>query len=226
LIAEGQPCPPAPPDTGLGRSGCVSRARGTFQRGRGSQELIVYALLDLDGFPREWRFILKARNRMVLEDPFPDGSATSYPRILGAADADRDGVDEAFVKVLTHSYHSGATHEIGIFGIQGGRIFRVRADGVPLRFPVGGVSTFGEGAECRDVDLDGDAEFLLLRIDYVFGEIQRWSERVYEWTDRSLEFARREKGRMAKTGYYDPLLYRYYSLRCFDFEPPFPYARG
>jgi predicted DNA-binding transcriptional regulator AlpA len=31
---------------------------------------------------------------------------------------------------------------------------------------------------------------------------------------------------MAKTGYSDPLLYRYYSLRCFDFEPPFPYARG
>jgi hypothetical protein len=110
--------------------------------------------------------------------------------------------------------------------VRAGEFFRVRLDGAPSAFQVGGVSTFGEGAECRDVDLDGDAEFLLLRVDDVFGEVQRFSERIYEWRARSLHFVRRDEGRMAKTGYSDPLLYRYYSLRCFDFEPPFPYARG
>jgi hypothetical protein len=227
LIADGEPCSPAPGFLGLSsRAGCVSITRGIFERDHGSQELIVYALLDPDGFPIEWRVMLRDPDGEFVDERLPAGSATSNPSVLGAADADRDGVDEAFVRIVTHSYHSGATHEIGIFGVRRGDLFRVRADGAPLRFPVGGVSTFGEGAECRDVDLDGDAEFILLRVDYVFGETQRWSERVYEWTDRSLTFVRREEGRMAKTGYSDPLLYRYYSLRCFDFEPPFPYARG
>jgi hypothetical protein len=178
LIAEGRPCPRAPAGTGLSTAaGCLSTARGTFQRGRPPQELMVYALLDDGDLPREWRIGVRRANGSFLDEPLSAGSATRYPRVLGAADADDDGVDEAFVKIVTHSYHSGATHEIGIYGIQGGRFFRVRAGGAPLRFPVGGVSTFGEGAECRDVDLDGDPEFLLLRIDYVFGEQQRWSDR-------------------------------------------------
>lgn len=226
-IEDGQPCPPAPADLGLEeRTGCVSVAMGTFEPGARAQRLISYALLDERGLPTEWRLRVTRDGGAPLDQRVGIGSPTSYPRVLGTADADRDGLDEAFVKVLTHLYHSGATHEVAIFGVARGRLFRVRVDAVPLRFPVGGISTFGEGAECRDIDLDGTPEFLLLRVDDAFGEFQRLSRRIYRWKDRSLEFVEREEDRMAKTGYADPLLYRYYSLRCFDFEPPFPYARG
>jgi hypothetical protein len=226
-IAEGRPCPAAPADAGIdGRVGCVSSARGTFEPEDGPQSLILYALLDDEGFPRQWRLRMTRTDGPPVDEVIYAGSPTSYPRMLGAADANADGRDEAFAKVATHSYHSGATYDVGIFGVRDGDIYRVQIDGRPSLFQIGGVSVFGEGAECRDADLDGDPEFLLLRIDGVFGEVQRWSERVYEWSGTTLHFASRREGRMAKTGYADPLLYRYYSLRCFDFEPPFPYARG
>ncbi|MEA2432784.1 MAG: hypothetical protein QOG54_241 [Actinomycetota bacterium] len=150
----------------------------------------------------------------------------SYPVIVGSEDADLDGVDEAFIKVITHLYHSGATNELAIYGFRNGRFFRVKRDGEPFVFQVGGVSVFGEGAECRDVDTDGTAEFLLLRIEGVTNDFQNVSERIYRWKNRSLIFMKRTAGVFAKTGYSDPLLFRYYSLRCFSLDPPFPYARG
>jgi hypothetical protein len=197
-----------------------------FEPDQGRQYVIAYAQLGDDGLPRRWRLGITRAGGTRHDEVIYAGSSTSYPRILGAADADGDGSDEVFVKVVTHHYHSGATHEIAMFGVRERDIFRVQMDGTPSLLQVGGVSTFGEGAECRDVDLDGDPEFVLLRIDDVFGDVQRFSERVYEWRDHALHFSSRSEGRMAKTGYSDPLLYRYYSLRCFDFEPPFPYARG
>ncbi|HEY7876398.1 MAG TPA: hypothetical protein VIG64_14880, partial [Actinomycetota bacterium] len=217
-IEDGAPCPPAPAELGLpDDAGCASAASGIFSPAPRGTDLISYALVGEEGYPRRWRLRVMRPDGEWLEEPIYAGSATSYPRLLGTADANDDGSDEAFVKVATHSYHSGATHEIAIFGVRPRDIYRVQIDGRPSLFQVGGVSTFGEGVECRDVDLDGDPELVLLRIDFVFGEIQRFSERVYEWEGTGLRFSSRREGRMAKTGYNDPLLYRYYSLRCFDF---------
>ena len=225
-VVEGAPCPLAPPDLGLPEGAvCASSASGTFEEGKPLQKLSVYAFADEDGLPVEWHLHV-TRDGDAIDKPVNIGSLWSYPRVIGVADADDDGLDEAFVNVLTHTGHGGQTHELTIFGVERGRIFRVLADGVPLLFPVGGVSTFGEGAECRDVDFDGKPEFLLLRVDYVFSPVQRLSERVYKWVHRHLEFVRRNRGRMAKTGYLDPLLWRYYSLRCRDFVPPVPFSRG
>ncbi|MDQ4143811.1 MAG: hypothetical protein M3198_08750 [Actinomycetota bacterium] len=161
-----------------------------------------------------------------MDEVFPIGSDSSYPVVLGAVDADEDGLEEVFVKVLTHEYHAGATYEVAIFAARSNDIFRIKADGEAFSLAVGGVSTFGEGVECRDVDEDSEPELVLLRVDYVASAIQRWSERIYEWKSRSLELRARREGRFAKTGYEDPLLWRYYSLRCFSLNPPYPYTRG
>lgn len=226
-FVDGGPCPLAPPDLGLPEGAvCASSVSGTFEEGEPLQVLSAYAFADEGGLPVEWHIHVTRDAGDAIDEPVDIGTRFSYPRVLGAADADGDGLDEVFVNALTHLGHGGQTNEVTMFGVDRGRIFRVRADGVPLLFPVGGVSTFGEGAECRDVDFDGKPEFLLLRVDYVFSPIQRLSERVYEWVDRHLELVRRNKGRMAKTGYLDPLLWRYYSLRCLDFEAPFPFSRG
>lgn len=225
-IIDGEPCPPPPADLDLGPNvGCVSETAGTFELHEEGETFIVYALVDERRLPTEWHLRVTRRSREALDEKVAIGSDASYPLVLGAEDSDGRGLDEVFVKLLTHSYHSGKTHEVGIFGIRDGHFFQVEADGVPLLFQVGGVSVFGQGAECRDVDADGTPEFLLLHIDGVVGDVQKWTERTYRWRDRSLVLVEREEGRMAKTGYQDPLLWRYYSLRCLSFEPEYPYAR-
>ena len=226
-IVDGKPCPPAPEHLDLGENaGCASTTSGTFEPEASSQTFVVYALLNADGLPRKWHFRVTSENGDYVDQEMRAGSEASYPVVLGAEDADGGGLDEAFVKILTHSYHSGKTHEVAIFGVRNGHFFRVKADGEPLVFQVGGVSVFGEGAECRDVDADGRPEFLLLYIDGVDNEVQETVERVYRWKNRALTLVRRKEGHMAKTGYSDPLLWRYYSLRCFAFEPEFPFTRG
>jgi hypothetical protein len=215
-IEDGAPCLPSPPELELpDGTGCASSTTGSFERGEPVQKLIVYAELDEQRMPLGWRVRVTRADGEPLDETFHYGSAFSYPEVLGAEDADGRGLDEAFVKVITHSYHSGKMHEVAIIGVRAGHVFSVQADGEPFTFEVGG-----------DVDADGTPEFLRLRVDGVFGDIQTWSERIYRWKDRSLVLEREKRGRFAKTGYFDPLLWRYYSLRCFTFEPPFPYARG
>jgi hypothetical protein len=173
-IVDEAPCPLAPGDLGLPPgAGCASSATGTFETGEGLQSLIVYADLDARRFPVAWRVRVTRDADDPLDERLGYGSEFSYPEVLGAENADDIGPDEAFVKVLTHSFHSGRTHEVAILGVRDGHVFTVEADGEPLVFQVGGVSYSGWGAECRDVDLDGSPEFLVLSIDGVFGEIQK-----------------------------------------------------
>jgi hypothetical protein len=225
-IVEDDPCPPSDPGLGLPPdSGCVSSTAGTFEPNVPAEQLFLYALTDGEGFPTEWHFRLVSEDKVIDRRMFV-AHLWGYPVIVGSEDADLDGVDEIFVKLVTHLYHSGATNEVGIYTFGEGRFSRVERDGEQFLFQVGGVSVFGEGAECRDVDADGDAEFLLLRIEGVSNDVQNISTRTYEWRNRELFFVRRKAGKFVKTGYSDPLLFRYYSLRCFTMDPPFPYARG
>lgn len=224
-IIDGEPCPKAPPELQLpSGSGCASFTTGTFEPGEDQAKFISYASLDERALPVEWHLRVTRSSEDPLDETVQIGSAASYPVVIGSEDADRDGLDEVFVKLLTHSYHSGKTHELGIFGVDTDEFFQVRADGEPLLFQVGGVSVFGQGAECRDVDADGTPEFLLLHVDGVVNDVQEIVERIYRWRDRSLVLIERDESRMAKTGYSDPLLWRYYSFRCLDFEPPPPYV--
>lgn len=226
-IVDGAACPQAPPELELpSDSGCATSMLGNFEPDSLRQTLVVYALLDDERRPSEWHLRLTRPSGSPLDERVDIGSEASYPLALGAEDADGDELDEAFVKLVTHSYHSGKTHDVGIFGVRDSHFFQVQADGEPLLFQVGGVSVFGMGAECRDVDANGTPEFLLLHVDGVTNDVQKTIERTYTWRNRSLLLKDRKEGRMAKAGYSDPLLWRYYSLRCFEFEPEYPFSRN
>lgn len=226
-FVDGEPCPPAPTELGLpSKTGCASATGGRFEETGEQGTFIVYATLDDQSLPVEWHLRLSRPSGAPLDEPVDVGSVASYPLVIGAEDADGEGLDEAFVSLLTHSYHSGKTRELGIFGVEDGRFFRVKAEGEPFLFQVGGVSVTGHGAECRDVDLDGKPEFVVLYIDGVINDTQEVNDRIYRWRDRSLGLLESRRGRMAKAGYSDPLLWRYYSFRCLGFEPPPPYTRG
>jgi hypothetical protein len=223
-LVDGDPCPETETSSPVpsGR-GCLSQASGDFDGDGSRDSFTVYASLDATRHPTSWHAVVTRADDRTVEQILRVGSPFSYPVVLGAADADGDGRDEAFVKTRTHLYHSGLTHDVGMFILDGSRVVQVRADGRPLNFEVGGVSYLGHGAECRDVDFDGAPEFLLLRVDDVFGDVQKWTERVYKWRNRGLAFEKETRGRFAKTSYSDPLLRRFYELNCFSFDPPFPY---
>ncbi|MGI8407059.1 MAG: hypothetical protein ACR2L3_00905 [Actinomycetota bacterium] len=185
--------------------------------------LSVYATLDADRFPTGWQASLSTGDNEPITQELEVGSQFSYVKILGAADPDLDGTDEAFIRTKTHLYHSGATHEVGIFGFDDGKIFQVTVEDAPLNFQVGAISYFSQGAECRDVDFDGKPEFVTLAIDGVINDVQKWTEKIYTWGKRALILSDRNEGKLAKTSYTDPLLRRFYGLRCFEFDPPAPY---
>ena len=225
-VIDGEECATAPPELQLpADAGCASWASGEFERGSTNQTLIVYARTDTARMPTEWHMRVTRDGTTPLDDVVDIGSAASYPVVVGAEDADGAGLDEAFVKVVSHTYHSGKTYELGVFGVNRGRVFQVESDGEPFVFQVGGVSVFGEGAECRDVDGDRKPEFLLFRVDGVTNYMQTWTQRTFEWKDRSLELIDRTEERFVKSGYTDPLLLRAYSFRCLTLDPPYPYAR-
>jgi hypothetical protein len=151
-------------------------------------------------------------------------ATATYPEVVGSVDADGRGGEEVFVKLVLHVYHSGGTREVGIFRVaEQDRLVRVRGDDGPFLFPLGGVSRYGEGAECRDVDLDGRPEFVRLRVDRVRYDVQRARETIYEWVGGTLHEARDKTYRFAKTSLVDPLLRRLYHFTCFELDPLPPY---
>jgi predicted phosphodiesterase len=146
------------------------------------------------------------------------------PQVVGATDVDSDGDDEAFVNVVDHVYHGGTTSVLGLFALRGERLARV-ADtrGNALEIPVGGVSNFGEGVECRDVDGDGTPELQLLRIDSASSARSRWTEKVYRWRGERLELLDTNRGTLRRDGFNDPRVLRFYELHCGRLDPAFPF---
>ncbi len=223
-IVGGEPCPDRTADSETNDTvGCFSHGVGDFDGDGSSDDLTVFAGLDSGGYPSSWFARLHLANGETIEEKLTIGSKFGYPIVLGAVDANGDGDDEAFVRTGTHLYHSGATHDVGIFVLDGSGLSQVREARAPFEFEVGAISYFALGAECRDIDFDGSPEFVVLRIDGVINDVQRWSERIYRWKGDSLVFEERLHGRLAKTSYSDPLLRRFYGLACFSFDPAAPY---
>lgn len=224
VFDETKPCPPADPRLRLpASSGCASEIEADVDGDGRSDRVVAFAATNEGGEPLRWRLRLALGSGDVEVQPLGAGSTTSYPVLLGGADANGDGTDEVFAKVRTHLYHSGATHDIGIYTFDRGRLRRVESGGIPLDVPIGGVSYFGEGAECRDVDDDGVPELQLLRVDGVMEDEQRTLVRTYRWDGARVVFVHRHTGSFAKTGYDDPRLLRFYQLHCFGLDPPYPY---
>ena len=180
--------------------------------------------LTLSGGGRVWQLRLElasgetGKRRVTLPDEF------TRPEVVGVTDADSDGDDEAFVNVVDHVYHGGTTSVLGLYGWDGDVLARVRdTRGRPLDMPVGGVSNFGEGLDCRDVDGDGTPELQLLRIDSASSARSRWIEQVYRWRGGALDLVRTVRGSLRREGFTDPRVLRFYELHCGRLDPPYPF---
>ncbi len=159
-----------------------------------------------------------------MDGPELPSDENSYPRAIGAVDADGDGVDEVFVKVYDHLYHSGASPVVGIFRMEGSRLVRVRARGQgPLEISVGGIVNFGEGLECSDMTGDGRPDLVTLRVDEATDDSPHWVKHVYAWRGTDVELVETLRGRLRVDGPTDPKIRRFYHLVCKELDPPPPY---
>ncbi|HEX2296006.1 MAG TPA: metallophosphoesterase [Actinomycetota bacterium] len=173
---------------------------------------------------REWRVRARLANGDTVAARLPPVDRFTRPEVVGAADADGDGDDEVFVNVVDFVYHGGTTSVLGLFALRDGDLERVTdARGRPLDVPVGGVSNFGEGLECRDLDGDGVPEIRLLRIDSASSARSRWIEQVYRWRGEELKLVRTVRGTLRRRGFDDPRVLRFYELHCGALDPPFPF---
>ena len=220
----GEPCTPvrigAP-----GAAGCVSSFTGDFDGDGLADKFSVFAYLDPKGFPIDWNIRLDLRGKPGATFALIPADGFTYPEAVGATDADGDGDDEMFVNVADHVYHGGTTSVLALYRMLPGALVRVDGPGgKPLDIAVGGVSNFGEGLECRDLDGDGTPELQLLRIDSASSARSRWSVQVYRWTDEgSLELVEKKRGTLRRRGFTDPRVLRFYELHCGRLDPPYPY---
>jgi hypothetical protein len=135
-----------------GRAQAVSSARGRAAAawdvdgdGRRDRARLVY----LGGYgPGNWELVVDMTTlghqavRFTGSPALPGNTAT--PAIAGAADADRDGHAEIFVKA-----DSGAsTQSWAIFKLSGRQIRQVTSQGRPVRLAVGGSVTHQSGFRC------------------------------------------------------------------------------
>ena len=191
--------------------------------GDGSLDRVVtFARLDDRDMPTTWvmtwfRSGVRPESIPLEKHPF------SYPRLVGTVDADRDGGDEIFVKVNDHLYHSGGSPIVGIFTFHRDELRRVQENGEPFEADINGVSNYGTGLRCEDVDEDGDPELVLIRVSSALSDRPRWSLTTYEWAGASVVQKGTQSGRMRREGYPDPRVSAYYELRCFELNPPYPY---
>jgi hypothetical protein len=219
----GDRCPPAQLESLPRRAGCVTSATGDLDGDGRPDEVVVYALLDRRHLPRTWH--IRGLLSRAGEQSLPlDAKSPSYRTVVGAVDADGDGRDEVFVKLFDHIYHSGASPVVTLFGVEKGRFEAVRTEeGDPLLIDVGGVSSFGRGVECDDVDGDGALELVVLGIENAVSERPRWRKFVYEWTGNRVRLEDVRQGRLEREGFTDPRVLRFYELRCRSLDPPYPY---
>ena len=196
--------------------GCISAVVGNFD-GRGTLDhFFVFASLGADRRPRRWHVAART-NVGTIRSGLAAGTEHSYPRVIGAADADGDGIDEVFVKVLDFLFHSGGAGVMTIFRIDPSAIARVReASGEFFDFRVGGITRLGEGGACRDVAGDERPEFVLHRVEATNVRNTRWtrSERIYRWNGNTLTLVDRRRGTLVISDYNDPKLDPFYQLRC------------
>ena len=150
---DGEPCPLARYPGVPADSGCISYASGDFEGDGRRGTLVVYAHpLDRQGFARAWhaRITLQSGRVVVAALGRPGhglGLGTNL-WVMGAANVDGDGADEAIVRV-----NAGASDDfLGVFFLRGDHLIEVRkAAGGPFLFGVGSDANFGSGGGCRRV---------------------------------------------------------------------------
>ena len=223
-FVAGEPCPTISTEESIPQ-GCITDARGDVD-GDGRDDLAtVFAQVNQKNMPSSWWLVVETTTDQVWDVTWRlQPGKFSYPRMVGLADATGDGDDEVFVKVSDHLYHSGASPIVGVFGFSKEGLFRyIDERGEPFTIDVGGVSHFGQGAECRNVDGDSASELVKLRVDSATSDRPRTSETVFEWRGQRLVQGKTVRGRITRDGPTDPKVFRYYQFRCGELDPPFPY---
>ncbi|CAN5791112.1 hypothetical protein BH18ACT15_BH18ACT15_10980 [soil metagenome] len=207
----GDPCPPSK-DAALGPgTGCASYTSADLDGDGRAERIAVFAFLRPDRMPASWSVASESRSLHVVH-PLNVEVATTYPRVLGAADANGDGRAEIFVSVANHLFHSGGFLEVGVLVLHDERLVRVRANGRPFRFPLGGLTHFGSGALCSKRE---PARLILFDIRNVnTGVFPTLSRFVYEWRGPALHLAHEGERRLPIKGYGSRKVLRYYALRC------------
>jgi predicted phosphodiesterase len=196
----------------------AARVAGDFD-GDGSSDLV-----SLSRAGDRWAIALELSGGTTRSTPLPVTDGFTRPQLVGATDADGDGDDEVFVNVADHVYHGGTTSVLGLYSLRDDRLVRVTdARGRPLDMPVGGVSYFGDGIECRDDDADGTPEIGLLSVSNAGGLRSRWVEQVYAWRGDDLKLIRTTNGALRREGITDPRILRFYQLHCGRLDPPYPF---
>lgn len=210
-MINGEACPPAGPSLPP-TAGCATSVAGDFDGDGGDDRATVYAEVDDDLMPQSWRLRVLMDAGERIDGPLDSGTRYSYPRVVGRADVQRDGVDELFVKVGDQLYHSGATRVLNMLVLDGDEMVTVTRRGAPLAIRVGGIWRFAEGAECRR------NRIALLRVETRNTSNTRWwlSERFYVLEGSRVRLVKRREDVFRIPKYYDPALDPFFELNCGD----------
>ena len=210
-MITGEPGPPAGPSLPM-TAGCETSVAGDFDGDGEADRASVYAEVDDDLVPQSWRLRVAMDSGERIDRALRRGSRFSYPRVVGAADVQGDGLDELFVKVGDQLYHSGATRVLNVFVFEGDDMVTVTRGGAPLVLRVGGIWRFAEGAECRR------GRLALLRVETMNTSNTKWalSERYYVLEDSRARLVERREDVFRIPQYYDPALDRFFELNCGD----------
>jgi hypothetical protein len=184
-FTDGQPCPRASYPGVPANSGCIGYALGDFEGDGRRGAFVVYAHpLDRHGFARAWHasITLKSGRIAVAALPWPGFGLNLW--VLGAANADGDGADEAIVRVGG----GASTDLLGVFLLRNGSLIEVRkTDGRPFVFTFGSTVLFGSGGGCRRV---GARMELVDTGAGIKGGRWHWNETFYRWQSAQVTPAR------------------------------------
>jgi hypothetical protein len=203
-------------------TGCVSGA-GADLDGNGRRErFLVYARLGAHRKPQSWWAVAVLAGGPSRPAPVPTGQGVPdiYPRVIGAADANRDGRQEVVVKLSGILYHVGGQQIAGMFGVRNGRVRLVSIAGRGrLVFRLGGISRYGDGALCSV--RGGRPVFTIRHIEQVLPSSWRWTERPFGWHGLVLHPSEPRTGLLPVTlPVTDPRVEPFYQLRCGAIREP------
>lgn len=206
-FVNGGSCRPAGLANLPARAGCVTQVTGDGTLG--AYTFSVYARLGSGERPRSWAMQL-ATETGAIDAPLAAGNDFSYPRAIGAADADGDGDDDWFVKWFDLAGHGTAWQELALVVLHAGELRVVTSQGERLRLRVGGTSRQGEGVRCEGSDL------VVMRAEAQDPQNTTWklSHRPYRLDGARAMPLGVERGRLSTGDYNDPKLRSYYHLAC------------
>ncbi|MGH2703847.1 MAG: hypothetical protein ACRDJ4_01750 [Actinomycetota bacterium] len=208
---DGEPCPRSDDDRLPAGAGCLSAVTGDLDGDHHGDLFVVFATLDGSRRPTRWlaRAITAVGDRADVTLVDGSGAAQRVPRTSGAADADGDGREEAFVNVE----RGASTQFLEVLALEAGRLVAVEEHGRGrLRIAVGGTVTHGDGGECVDVDGDGRPELVLASATTSDGSTYRVEERVLRWSGREVSLATTNSRTLGADGH--AALAGLYELRC------------